>query len=233
MANALRKLKRWSIATYLVTLHLVVGYLLFDKIYPNTRLVWTTEISSITDPTENQPAPTPLPVPEILAEPPPANVNSQQPEVLLNSTPFSSLMIPVAGVTRNELRDTFTDARSNGRTHDAIDIPAPQGTPVVAVADGRIAKFFDSEAGGTTIYQISSDEKLVYYYAHLQKRADMVRENDLVKQGTIIGYVGDTGNAVPGNFHLHFSIAAINDPKRYWEGTYFNPYPLLTDGTPR
>jgi murein DD-endopeptidase MepM/ murein hydrolase activator NlpD len=104
---------------------------------------------------------------------------------------------------------------------------APAGTPVLAVADGQIAKFFDSKAGGTTIYELSPDRKFVYYYAHLQSRAADIHEGDVVKQGKVIGFVGDTGNAGPGNYHLHFAISAVTDPKRFWEGTPVNPYPLL------
>jgi murein DD-endopeptidase MepM/ murein hydrolase activator NlpD len=137
------------------------------------------------------------------------------------------LIIPVPNVKPNQLRDTFDEARSEGRVHDAIDIPAPQGTPVLAVADGQIAKLFQSVRGGTTIYQYSSDRKVVYYYAHLQGYADGLTEGKFVKQGEVIGYVGDTGNAGAGNYHLHFSIAILADPKRYWEGTNINPYPIL------
>jgi len=137
------------------------------------------------------------------------------------------LIIPVLGVRSDQLRDTFTDARSEGRVHDAIDIPSPAGTPVVAAADGEIIKLFQSERGGTTIYQLSPDKKLVFYYAHLQRYADGLVAGKFVRQGEVIGYVGDTGNAGAGNFHLHFSIAVIADPKRYWEGANINPYPLL------
>lgn len=138
-----------------------------------------------------------------------------------------TLIIPVVGVRSDQLMDTFADARSEGRVHDAIDIPAPAGTQVVAAADGEIIKLFQSERGGTTIYQLSPDKKLVFYYAHLQRYADDLMAGKFVKQGEVIGYVGDTGNAGAGNFHLHFSIAVIADPKRYWEGSNLNPYPLL------
>jgi murein DD-endopeptidase MepM/ murein hydrolase activator NlpD len=144
------------------------------------------------------------------------------------SVAFSpALIIPVLGVTSDQLLDTFADARSEGRVHDAIDIPAPAGTPVVATADGEIIKLFQSDRGGTTIYQLSVDKKWVFYYAHLQRYADGLAAGNFVRQGEVIGYVGDTGNAGAGNFHLHFSIAIIADPKRYWEGTNINPYPLL------
>ena len=111
--------------------------------------------------------------------------------------------------------------------HDAIDIPAPAGTPVLAVADGTIVKLFQSERGGTTIYQLSTDGKFIYYYAHLQRYADGLEAGHFAKQRETIAYVGDTGNAGTGNYHLHFSISVISDPKRYWEGTNINPYPLL------
>ena len=113
------------------------------------------------------------------------------------------------------------------RVHDAIDIPATLGTPVYAAADGEIVRLFQSERGGTTIYQLSADKKLVFYYAHLQRYADGIVDGKLVHQGDVIGFVGDTGNAGAGNYHLHFSIAIVADPKRYWEGVNINPYPLL------
>jgi len=137
------------------------------------------------------------------------------------------LIIPVTGVRPEQLQDTFTDARSEGRAHDAIDIMAPAGTPVVAASDGEIVRLFQSDRGGTTIYQLSPDKKLVFYYAHLQRYADGLVAGKFARQGEVIAYVGDTGNAGAGNYHLHFSIAVVADPKRYWEGTNINPYPLL------
>ena len=140
---------------------------------------------------------------------------------------ISGLIIPVAGVTSDQLVDTFSAARGEGRVHDAIDIAAPQGTPVLAVAGGKILKLLQSNAGGTTIYQLSGDEKFIYYYAHLDRYAEGLHEGRIVTQGETIAYVGDTGNAGAGNYHLHFSIAITSDPKRYWEGVNINPYPLL------
>ena len=139
----------------------------------------------------------------------------------------AGLIIPVAGVRADQLLDTFSAARSEGRVHDAIDIPAPRGTPVLAVANGKILKLFQSERGGTTIYQLSSDEKFIYYYAHLDRYAEGLGEGQRVTQGETIAYVGDTGNAGAGNYHLHFSIMITSNPKRWWEGVNINPYPLL------
>jgi murein DD-endopeptidase MepM/ murein hydrolase activator NlpD len=137
------------------------------------------------------------------------------------------LIIPVAGVRPEQLHDTFSDARAEGRTHDAIDIPAPLGTPVIAAADGTVLKLFQSDRGGTTIYQLSTDRRFVYYYAHLNRYAEGLTEGQIIRQGETIAYVGDTGNAGAGNYHLHFSVALISDPKKYWQGVNINPYPLL------
>jgi len=137
------------------------------------------------------------------------------------------LIIPVAGVRADQLIDTFDAARTEGRVHDAIDIPAPSGTPVLATADGTIVKLFQSDRGGITIYQLSADQKFFYYYAHLARYAEGLAEGQVVKQGATIAYVGDTGNAGAGNYHLHFSIAVASDPKRWWDGVNINPYPLL------
>ena len=142
-------------------------------------------------------------------------------------TPTAGLIIPVAGVSSAQLLDTFSAARGDGRVHDAIDIGAPKGTPVLAVAAGKILRLFQSKAGGITIYQLSADEKFIYYYAHLDRYAGGLYEGGFVVQGETIAYVGDTGNAGAGNYHLHFSIAMTSNPKRWWEGVNINPYPLL------
>lgn len=145
----------------------------------------------------------------------------------LTSASPAKLIIPVEGVRPEQLRDTFSEARSEGRVHDAIDIPAPRGTPVIAAADGRIVKLFQSDRGGTTIYQLSTDGKFVYYYAHLDRYAEGLAEGHFAKQGETIAYVGDSGNAGSGNYHLHFSVAEISNPKDFWHGVNINPYPLL------
>ena len=140
----------------------------------------------------------------------------------------AGLIVPVSGVGRRSLTDTWGQARSEGRHHEGIDILAPQGTPVLAAADGRIVKFFESVRGGITIYQFDRSERFVYYYAHLSARAATLHEGDIVRQGDVIAYVGMTGNApVP---HLHFEIQRLTDEKHWWEATSLNPYPYLRDG---
>ena len=138
-----------------------------------------------------------------------------------------TLLIPVQGITAAQLQDTFTDARSGGRVHDAIDIMAPAGTPVLAVADGSVEKLFDSKLGGTTLYQFNPERTLAYYYAHLQGYAPGIAEKQPLKRGQVIGYVGTTGNANPDGPHLHFAIFQLGPEHRWWEGTALNPYPLL------
>lgn len=142
------------------------------------------------------------------------------------------LLLPVAGVKASQLSDTFTDARGQGRSHDAIDIMAPTGTPVFAVEDGTIAKLFDSKPGGLTIYHFDVAKQLAYYYGHLDRYAEGLAEGQAVKRGDVIGYVGYTGNASPEAPHLHFAIFILGPEKQWWKGTPVNPYRYL-GGTPR
>lgn len=143
----------------------------------------------------------------------------------------SALLIPVAGIAAGQLTDTFSDARGSGRVHDAMDIMAPKGTPVFAVADGRLVKLFNSKQGGLTIYQFDAGETTAYYYAHLERYAEGMTEGRVLRRGETIGYVGSTGNASPDGPHLHFAVFTLGPEKKWWQGSAVNPYPLLT-GTP-
>ncbi|HKP86249.1 MAG TPA: M23 family metallopeptidase [Blastocatellia bacterium] len=145
------------------------------------------------------------------------------------SLKLKNLLIPVEGVTANQLRDTFYDGRSEGRQHQALDIMAAGGTPVLAAADGKVARLFQSEKGGITLYQLDSSGLYYYYYAHLQRYADGVVEGKELKRGDVIAYVGDTGNAGAGNFHLHFAITKPNAPGHWSGGAPINPYLILTN----
>jgi peptidoglycan LD-endopeptidase LytH len=139
----------------------------------------------------------------------------------------SGLIIPVAGVRPEQLVDTYTAARSENRVHNAIDIMAAKGTPVLAAVDGPVKRLFQSVKGGITLYQLSIDGRTVYYYAHLDAYAPGITEGRMLKQGQVLGYVGDTGNAGAGNYHLHFAVWKISDPKNFWTGEDQNPYLLL------
>lgn len=138
------------------------------------------------------------------------------------------LSVPVVGVARAALRDSWGDAREGGaRGHHGTDIMARAGTPVIAVADGWIEKLFESGRGGTTLYQRSADRRWTYYYAHLAGYAPGVREGMRVRAGQVLGYVGDTGDAGAGNYHLHFGVTRMHGGDRWWQGDNVNPYPLL------
>ena len=140
----------------------------------------------------------------------------------------SGLIVPVEGVLRTSLRRDFADNRGGGRTHEALDIRAPRGTPVVAATDGTIKKLFTSKAGGLTIYQYDNAEQLCYYYAHLDRYADGIKEGQRVAAGDVIGYVGITGNAPIDAPHLHFAINVLPPTKEWWKGDPIDPYTLLT-----
>jgi murein DD-endopeptidase MepM/ murein hydrolase activator NlpD len=141
--------------------------------------------------------------------------------------------VPVRGVSPDRIRDTFAAARG-GRTHDALDILAPRGTPVIAADGGRILRLSRNDAGGLTIYQIDREERFVYYYAHLEGYRTGLRDGDSVAQGEVLGYVGTSGNAPPDTPHLHFQVMLYDGSGRYWAGQPVNPHPLLTgSGAPR
>jgi len=141
----------------------------------------------------------------------------------------AGLAVPVAGVKPGDLVDTYTQARAGGaRSHDAIDIMAATGTPVVAAASGKVEKlFFSDGGGGITAYVRSDDGRWNYYYAHLSAYAPGLREGQQLRRGDPVGYVGSTGNANPEGPHLHFAINRMNPGEKWWQGTPINPYPLL------
>jgi peptidoglycan LD-endopeptidase LytH len=163
-------------------------------------------------------APATTPSPALPAVPPPADLAARE------------LMVPVQGVTRQALQDTFKDARSQGRVHDAIDILAPRNTPVLAVEGGRIVKLFTSDKGGLTIYQFDPTNTYCYYYAHLERYAPGLAEGNQVTKGQVIGYVGTSGNAPRDTPHLHFAITLLPPEKNWWQGVPINPYPVLRRG---
>jgi len=169
-------------------------------------------------PVQDGPAPTPAEVQAALHPSPPT------PPVVAPS----GLAIPVIGIGPGQLSDTFPQARAGGRPHDAIDIMAPRGTPVVAAAPGTVEKlFFSQGGGGITAYVRSPDRQWIYYYAHLDAYAPGLREGQQLRRGDPVGTVGSTGNANPEGPHLHFAINRMGPTDRWWQGTPINPYPLL------
>ena len=170
----------------------------------------------------------------VIETPRPAPTSGTNPEVATPamSAPLGAelkdreLEMPVEGVRRDQLTRQFDDARG-GRRHEALDILAPHGTPVKAVEGGRVARLFQSKAGGITIYQFDPTETYCYYYAHLDRYAAGLREGDQLRRGQVIGYVGTTGNAPKNTPHLHFAVFRLNEQKRWWEGTPLDPYDIL------
>lgn len=197
----------------------------------NLVYFWMTRGGGRVEPTAVPAATAPTPattVPDPVA-PPPIAPSEVPPLPRAGAMPADPdrLLVPVQGVSPDQLSDTFDDARGTDRIHEALDIMAPAGTPVLAVADGPVAKLFDSKAGGLTIYQFDPTGTYAYYYAHLQGYAPGLAEGQLLRRGQVIGYVGSTGNADPSAPHLHFAIFELGPEKRWHEGTPVNPYPLL------
>ena len=138
------------------------------------------------------------------------------------------LVVPVEGVRREALTDTWGQSRENGqRAHEAIDIMARRGTPVLAAAPGVVEKLFVSVRGGITVYVRSPDRRTIFYYAHLDGYAPGLAERQQVRAGQVIAYVGSTGDASPEAPHLHFAINLLRPEEGWWQGRAINPYPLL------
>ena len=136
------------------------------------------------------------------------------------------LKLPVQGIDDDDLIDTFRDARG-ARAHEAIDIMAARGTPVLSVEDGRVAKLFDSKQGGLTVYVFDPSGTYCYYYAHLDRYANGLAEGQTVRRGQVIGTVGSTGNAAENAPHLHFAIFRLGPERQWWKGEAINPYLVL------
>lgn len=170
---------------------------------------------------KDEPRPVAPPAPAVVAPAPAASGST------VDDLRGRGLTLPVQGIKRDQLTDTFNDMRGSSRRHEALDVLAPRDTPVLAVEDGTIAKLFLSDAGGITIYQFDPSSAYAYYYAHLERYADGLKEGGQVKRGQVLGYVGTTGNAPRDTPHLHFAIFKLGDDKRWWEGTPVDPYSVL------
>lgn len=142
------------------------------------------------------------------------------------------LAVPVAGISAARLVGSFSDARGN-RVHEALDIPAPRGTPVVSTDDGTVLKLFTSRGGGLTVYVADPSRQFIYYYAHLDAYAPGLAERQAVTKGQPIGTVGTTGNAPPNTPHLHFAILRNDDMTRWWTGTPIDPFLVLRPASAR
>ena len=159
--------------------------------------------------------------------PSPAPVAAPPAPATLPPTPDEALLLPVAGIKPTDLTNTFNQTRDGTRRHEALDIMAARGTPVLAASDGTVAKLFTSVPGGLTIYEFDPSQTYAYYYAHLDRYADGLAQGKALQRGDVIGYVGSTGNASEDAPHLHFAIFLLGPEKQWWKGTAIDPYPLL------
>lgn len=141
-----------------------------------------------------------------------------------------ALIVPVQGLRGADLHDTFEESRGTGRPHDAIDIHAPRGTPVLSATSGRLLKLHNSVPGGLMVYAADASDRFILLYGHLDAYADGLSEGMALRQGQLLGYVGTTGNAPPDTPHLHFAILRGRPDVSWSRGTAVNPYPLLTGG---
>jgi len=138
------------------------------------------------------------------------------------------LRMPLDNVGAEAMKGGFQEKRGS-RPHEAADLLAPRNTPVHAVQGGTIAKLFFSKAGGITIYEFDADERLCYYYAHLERYVDGLHEGQHVAKGEVIGYVGTSGNAPPNTPHLHFAIFELNADRKWWQGRPLDPYMVFKE----
>lgn len=162
----------------------------------------------------------------VSAKPPPDHARA----LPMASLPWTGMLltVPIAGVARGDLSDSWGDPRDNGlRLHHGTDVMAPVGTPIIAAAPGTIEKMWESAKGGKTLYIRSPARDWTYYYAHLAGYAPGLREGQVVTPGQLIGYVGDTGNAGTGNYHLHFGLTRTTPDQHWYEGQDVDPYPYL------
>ncbi|EFF74354.1 peptidase, M23 family [Achromobacter piechaudii ATCC 43553] len=128
----------------------------------------------------------------------------------------TSLPVPVQGIAKSRLTDTWGAARSGGRRHEGIDIFAARGTPVLATTQGVVMQVGTNNLGGQVVWVLGPGRQR-HYYAHLDAYADIER-GQLVAPGDVLGYVGNTGNAKGTPPHLHYGI---------YDGGAINPYALL------
>lgn len=147
--------------------------------------------------------------------------NSDTP--ILDELRGKGLLVPVAGVNADSLKDSFRHPRGEKRVHHAIDIVAPRGTPVLSADSGRVIKLFRSEKGGVTVYAADYTNRFIYYYAHLDRYHAGLAEGMSLARGDTIGYVGTSGNAPENYPHLHFAILRSYNIERWSRGLPINP----------
>ncbi len=139
----------------------------------------------------------------------------------VNAARDAELLMPVEGVYLSQVSDTWGAARSEGRSHEGLDIFAPEGTAVYSATPGYVEYIGPYGIGGNTITVVGAGG-VRYYYAHLSGYAEGLENGQAVTTETLLGYVGTTGNAATTPPHLHFGVYT-----GFWNPE--NPYPLLVD----
>lgn len=135
--------------------------------------------------------------------------------------PPTALPVPVQGVRARQVADTFGAARGSDRTHQGVDIFAPRGTPVVSTTRGVVVAVREGGLGGRQVWVLGPGRER-HYYAHLDDWADGLATGQVVQPGSVLGFVGTTGNAQGTPPHLHYGIYGA-------QGAY-DPLPLLRAG---
>jgi murein DD-endopeptidase MepM/ murein hydrolase activator NlpD len=138
--------------------------------------------------------------------------------LLYAKEPDRELAVPVEGVSVERIENTWHAPRTGGRLHEGQDIFARRGTAVRSATEGYVVKIGESALGGNTIFVLGAGGRS-YYYAHLDSYAEQLAVGDYVMPGTVLGYVGTTGNAAGTAPHLHFGV--------YTRGGAIDPLPLL------
>ncbi|HEY9758423.1 MAG TPA: M23 family metallopeptidase [Oculatellaceae cyanobacterium] len=133
------------------------------------------------------------------------------------------LLFPIENFDVEGIKGSFNQMRGSYR-HNASDIAAPRNTEIHAVDDGTIAKLFLSKHGGITIYQFDRSKKFVYYYAHLEKYAPGLADNQEVRKGQVLGFVGTSGDAPANSPHLHFEITLTGPNNQWWHAEPIDPF---------
>ena len=228
MPRLLRTVRKRRKRAQMVTLFVVGVAYCIGVTWLSVRIAWYSSLGSA--PIVDVRAEPDTPIATTGSEPsistpvsPPASSNRAASATVVAELRGRKLLMPVRGVAPADLHQSFEEAR-RGHRHEAIDILAPRGTPVIAVQDGRIARLFFSQAGGRTIYQFDPTERYTYYYAHLDSYAYGLQEGDIIRSGQVIAYVGTSGNAPENTPHLHFAIFELGPEKRWWQGAPIDPF---------
>ena len=144
----------------------------------------------------------------------------------LPGEPDIELLMPVAGVRVAQVADTWGAPRGGGRLHEGQDIFAPAGTEIYSATEGYVYRIGYAPLGGNVVTVVGRGG-VRYYYAHLQTFAEELREGQFVTPETLLGYVGNTGNARTTPPHLHFGLYSGDVASCRW--TAIDPLPLMVN----